>query len=56
MFASIVSLVPGSVGTQTITMPTEMLFEIVNALRDGCGCNNCEVNANFLMVNRNGGN
>jgi hypothetical protein len=43
-------LIPGTIGTKTITLPTETFYEVVNALRDGCGCTNCLDNANFLLV------
>lgn len=43
-------LIPGTIGTKTVTLPTETFYEVVNALRDGCGCNKCLDNANFLLV------
>lgn len=37
-------------GTVTITMETDTFFEVVNALRDSCGCNRCESNAHFFLI------
>jgi len=43
-------LIPGTIGTKTVTIPTETFYEVVNALRDGCGCAKCLDNANTLLV------
>lgn len=46
----IARLIPGTVGTKTITMPVETFYEVVNALRDQCGCDRCKHNADFFIV------
>ena len=55
MSDSIARLVPGTVGTKTITMPTEIFYEVVNALRDSCGCKKCLENADWLLIHAEGG-
>lgn len=37
--------------SKSITMEANRFYEIVNALRDGCSCNRCQENANFLLLN-----
>ena len=36
----------------TITLDIENFYEIVNALRDSCGCDTCWKNSNLLIAER----
>ena len=36
----------------TITLDIENFYEIVNALRDSCGCDTCWKNADLLISER----
>lgn len=37
------------IGQTTITIGTWEFYEVVNALRDSCGCDTCLKNANLLL-------